>query len=357
MRVSSKILILSSPVFKAMLTGPFREGQLILSNDDPPILDLPEDDPQAMELMFRILHHDPTVHDYQKCYYNHDSEINQLAPVIRLWFHGYLSAKHIIKEEPDFCRLASRIGARYMMDAHDAFNHCTKTAIETITWHCYDTRDPDVKGHEYLATSQEDFDPRLLSPEESDRLYAALETAFDITSRRFIDLCMSFIGRLFQDDGSIGSSSTRAYISTDEYSASVGKNCESQDTRITEFTSSLVAFGLWPGDPSGENYQSTASKKSLRATIEIVRKIAQTHMNDLSVTCGNWGCKSCSVEWGVLIEDEINKFESSSIHGLCLVCFKKSGENISNECAGFGQECLKHRRQLQDYPYGACTSA
>jgi hypothetical protein len=55
--VSSEILTITSPVFKAMLCGPFLEGQLVLSNVNPPVLSLPEDDPGAMELLINVLHY------------------------------------------------------------------------------------------------------------------------------------------------------------------------------------------------------------------------------------------------------------------------------------------------------------
>ncbi|KAL2434779.1 hypothetical protein ABEF95_007162 [Exophiala dermatitidis] len=56
--VSSKVLTLSSPVFKTMLSGNFREAQLPFRKESPPILRLPEDAPGPSGLLCRVLHYD-----------------------------------------------------------------------------------------------------------------------------------------------------------------------------------------------------------------------------------------------------------------------------------------------------------
>lgn len=56
MTVSSKHLILASPVFKAMFRpDSFREGELLKSRDLAEV-DLPDDDPEAFEILMNILH-------------------------------------------------------------------------------------------------------------------------------------------------------------------------------------------------------------------------------------------------------------------------------------------------------------
>ncbi|OAG41379.1 hypothetical protein AYO21_04321 [Fonsecaea monophora] len=57
LRVCSKLMIMCSPVFKAMLNGPFCEGRLPLNAAEPPILKLPDDEPVAMGELCKILHH------------------------------------------------------------------------------------------------------------------------------------------------------------------------------------------------------------------------------------------------------------------------------------------------------------
>jgi hypothetical protein len=55
MKVSSKILTLVSPVFKIMLSKDWLEGQKVHSEESP--LRLPDDDPTATELMFKLYHY------------------------------------------------------------------------------------------------------------------------------------------------------------------------------------------------------------------------------------------------------------------------------------------------------------
>ncbi|KAF9880238.1 hypothetical protein CkaCkLH20_02192 [Colletotrichum karsti] len=61
LRVSSKVLQLNSPVFKAMLSGKFKEATELAekkgtADDSPYDLDLPDDDVEAMSTLCRILH-------------------------------------------------------------------------------------------------------------------------------------------------------------------------------------------------------------------------------------------------------------------------------------------------------------
>lgn len=62
LRVSSKVLCIASPVFKAMLDGRFSEGAALAEAKASPEslpcrLPLPEDDADALTLLCRVLHH------------------------------------------------------------------------------------------------------------------------------------------------------------------------------------------------------------------------------------------------------------------------------------------------------------
>lgn len=59
LRVSSVVLKISSPVFKAMLGPRFAEGQALKSSSilALPTIALPDDHPEAIETLCRILHH------------------------------------------------------------------------------------------------------------------------------------------------------------------------------------------------------------------------------------------------------------------------------------------------------------
>ncbi|GKT51977.1 uncharacterized protein ColSpa_12158 [Colletotrichum spaethianum] len=59
LRVSSKVLMLNSPVFKAMLGGKFKEATELAKStgfSDPCSIDLPDDDVEAMTTLCQILH-------------------------------------------------------------------------------------------------------------------------------------------------------------------------------------------------------------------------------------------------------------------------------------------------------------
>ena len=55
-RISSRVLSLASPVFSKMFGPNFKEGIEIRSGDHP-CINLKEDDPKAMAIILRILHH------------------------------------------------------------------------------------------------------------------------------------------------------------------------------------------------------------------------------------------------------------------------------------------------------------
>ncbi|QDS75677.1 hypothetical protein FKW77_007587 [Venturia effusa] len=56
-RVSSKVLSVSSKVFKAMFGRNFKEGNELAKSSTPYQIPLPDDDPDAMAILCRILHH------------------------------------------------------------------------------------------------------------------------------------------------------------------------------------------------------------------------------------------------------------------------------------------------------------
>lgn len=56
-QVSSKVLSLASPVFKALFGPNFAEGQFVI--DNARLIELHDDDPEALGIMCRLLHHQP----------------------------------------------------------------------------------------------------------------------------------------------------------------------------------------------------------------------------------------------------------------------------------------------------------
>ena len=65
LRVSSKVLSLASPVFKALLGPGFREGNFERSTVSPLKLELSEDDEIAMTILLKIMHFSPEVYSTQ----------------------------------------------------------------------------------------------------------------------------------------------------------------------------------------------------------------------------------------------------------------------------------------------------
>jgi len=65
LHVSSMFLTKGPAFFKAMLGGHFKESQN-LSTTNPALASLPEDDPDAVEFICRVLHHSPSSSSRQK---------------------------------------------------------------------------------------------------------------------------------------------------------------------------------------------------------------------------------------------------------------------------------------------------
>ena len=65
LRVSSKVLSLASPVFKALLGPGFREGNLERSTASSLKLEFSEDDAIAMTILLKIIHFSPEVYSSQ----------------------------------------------------------------------------------------------------------------------------------------------------------------------------------------------------------------------------------------------------------------------------------------------------
>lgn len=116
LRVSSKVLQLNSPVFKAMLGGSFKEGAELAEKAQKSIpydLELPDDDSEAMFILCQILHNvyvqeSPTPVTLEKIAYICDKYecINALKYCGIVWIRDWL--QQFDDEVPamkDFCHL------------------------------------------------------------------------------------------------------------------------------------------------------------------------------------------------------------------------------------------------------------
>lgn len=150
-----------------------------------------------------------------------------------------------------------------------------------------------------------------------------------------MDCCTNAIGKLFEGEGSIASITTRGGICTKYAEAKVGENCNGQATRITHFVSELIAFGLWPGDAC------RAQHCPLAASIDIVRGIGRSHLND-TPRCESWqDCDCCGLEWSLVIEGLVEDFERKESYGLCLTCLKAAKEDARDK--DLAERCSKHQ--------------
>lgn len=132
-KVSSKILTISSPVLKAMLTGNSREGQPSLNQNNPPTLELPEDAPEYMEALCKVLHYHPqaakrrSFSDIQEIALISDKY--QCGRVLAPWFHRQL---HLRLRELCMKKLAHAVNAAYLFDDKEAFYMFTQAAIKYL---------------------------------------------------------------------------------------------------------------------------------------------------------------------------------------------------------------------------------
>ena len=99
--VSSQVLGLASPVFARLFQGNMSEGEK-LRNGESLCVELPEDDADAMEIIFRVLHHDPGLIRISKSLESlavlavHSDKYdcsNSLRPWVELWLAAQQSVE------------------------------------------------------------------------------------------------------------------------------------------------------------------------------------------------------------------------------------------------------------------------
>ncbi|KAK7890677.1 hypothetical protein LTR67_007886 [Exophiala xenobiotica] len=330
LRVSSKILTITSPVFKAMLCGPFLEGQLALSNVNPPVLPLPEDDPEAMELLTNVLHYQNITPredlSLQLCELAVTGDKYHCNIAIRPFFRHQLlqmsaASPHLTPEQ-----LAHLISASYILNDCEDFYYLTMAAITKYTWNhesnCKNDKDS------LLQTTLRAWVPEMV--------HGVMHTAFNNRLESFIGTCAGTVFHALGGYNSLASEGPRCTIEADGGAEEINENCQGQAMRVVQYITSLCAFGLWPGvpgDPHGAPY------RALAASIDIVRRIAITHMNDKTTKCDS-GCDSCSIEWGKVIYDRVDDFQLDNSYGICLPCLKAAATDERH--ANLAHRCLKH---------------
>lgn len=159
-RVSSKVLSLASPVFAAMLSANFAEGQsLLTSATDPaetPSLFLPDDDPEAMHWFCRALHHNMDVNKkkvgFDLCLElaelcdKYDASV-ALSGCSNSWIES-LEEETMIDDR----RCLQGLCIAYAFDNHQAFWHITRNVMEFYTVDELD-KNNDVRQKELLPSN------------------------------------------------------------------------------------------------------------------------------------------------------------------------------------------------------------
>ena len=132
LRVSSKILKLSSKVWKAMFSLSFTEGS-VLSVNEPRHIPLPEDDSQAMKALCNILHHQsqnvitkPTDAFLESLAITADKY--NCAPALRYWSRHYLGQR-IGAKKPNRAHLLS---TTYLLNDALGFRLLTRHMVYSI---------------------------------------------------------------------------------------------------------------------------------------------------------------------------------------------------------------------------------
>jgi hypothetical protein len=169
-----------------------------------------------------------------------------------------------------------------------------------------------------------------------------MHTALDNKLEAFIRNCAGTVIRAFGDYNSLDSESPRCTIEADGGEEEIKESCTGEAMRVVQYITSLRAFGLWPDVPDAPGGSHEAPYRPLAASIDIVRRIAMTHMNDKNTKCNSGFdcCDSCSMEWGKVIYDRVDAFQLENNYGICLTCLKAAATDEPH--ANLAQRCLKH---------------
>ncbi|OQV03776.1 BTB/POZ domain-containing protein [Cladophialophora immunda] len=324
-RVCSKFMTMCSPVFKAMLNGSFREGQVPLSSLEPPTLELPEDDPQSMVELCKILHHkwDTNLEAFPSCVLPlaRAADKYDCTTIIRVWFNHQFLGEVSRGRKYSRLEIAQLISISYILDEAAAFYYFSAEAL--YRWR--------IKKNE-----NDDFNSEILRNDLPPKIHEFLEKMANaelgelITSSHSV-ICNPGHGRLYDNP-----SRTHSTIYTLTRSANIPEVCPRHAQRVAQYVEALDEFNLWtPGPGRG-------GPVSLEEAICIIRQIAKAIANDESPQCSAQQCFQCQQEWDQTVWENIDDFEHQ-LPGLCLVCLNRgifhSSPSMNTESM---TECTAH---------------
>ena len=318
--VSSKILTLVSPVFDVMRNGKFREGQLQLSAQDPPVLDLPEDDATAMLLLCQILHHRPETRS--RSHIPAIAKTSSLgdkygcASACHSWFHAQMSLRGgPLLSTVGASELGYIIQASYTFGDRHFFYQSTKLAIFSSS-----------ENGLYFRL------PTLLDSTAPEHLAALLQEAQQTHLRSIRELCQKWLGDVAAE-GLPHASAQAILTSWSGEGRRLPDVCNGKSRKIASFIATLREVGLWKPSP----YKRSAL--SVENGLDLVRKLVR-EVDKVDQCSKKPKCVSCKDKWVKAFHVWTDCFEDK-VFGICLECVSSMGrkdvESMSSvRCSSHG---------------------
>ncbi|KIV79516.1 hypothetical protein PV11_07073 [Exophiala sideris] len=320
--VPHEALTASSPVFKAMLDGHFREAQLQFSTNKPPTLELPEDHPEALTTLCDILCDKDELGTGMTF-----SAIRHVAMLsnkydctkhVRPWFRWQILRKTHSEEvwtgvSGDVQRwlpedLADSLVSAYLLDDAHIFDLLSTVAVKTLP---KEFIEKDNICRETLET---------LMPET---FIEALPVANERVLQQLIDKCQSliqsFLGRPTMDNGRKWADVEDGFSTTP-----ISAMCQVGSQHLAQFMMVLQTFRLLP--------TADECRTTLYRAINVLSDVAKQHI----IGGGVMSCRGphgrgagysewmCEWPWTKNLEVVIKSIEAK-LHCICLHCLKVNG--------------------------------
>ncbi|OCT49064.1 hypothetical protein CLCR_04961 [Cladophialophora carrionii] len=296
LRISTSIMTLVSPFFKAMLRGSFQEGQLSLSETNPPNLELDVDDVEAMTTLCQIVHHDKAaqvpVHLEFIVRVATLSDMYGCQTATASWFHSQL----LLRPPPTVATfgrdVAATIRASYLLDVPGVFYEFTKAAVQYLS----------------LAKSGEDLVEGLgdaLPEGFVDAIKAAQTARLQVIRRECTDLVCRFLPPPGYSPSMTLPDGTTVIV-----------------PYVFKYISAVHASGLW--SQSGNGAESLEGIP-VKAAIELLLQTAKLVKDD-------------ELDYACMIEETAMELLEKT-HGFCLPCVRTEGKNFTRVA---GVKCGVH---------------
>ncbi|KIW46492.1 uncharacterized protein PV06_02161 [Exophiala oligosperma] len=311
--VSSTFLTHASPVFKVMLDGRFAEGQLTLSKQNPPTIALPEDDPDTVALLCKILHLIGDI--YQRVT---GKQLIKLAVIsdkyncsrsLVPWFRGQLH---------QFTIPATGIFDQVALDRREM-------SLEQVILISY-----LIDDNEMFAKSTETY----YREKSREQIQISLKLVVDgwiqsdlvATIQNWQDY---FLDRAAQIGGDVLESVVKQMNMADHEGSSYDKSsssfalCPGHAQRLGALSAVLTLRGLWPN--------SNRCNKSVSGMMREWEDVGAINFHDdrtpMPVRGGTWGPCMCADRLNINTELELRiiRLEFDLRGGICLPCFKRKG--------------------------------